>query len=383
MIDYGNPDFLDYHEYDYYSTDNLTVFILVAFPSPGPLITRLSFHRNRFSNPHIEAAGPWTISIMLPTAPRDTNSLVPVIKGKIITYSPLLLSTATLILSNLALFAGQSKGALEDYAILRLDLSDLGPAMLSVAKGPGNNSLSSWIDETIGGIAEDTLEGLNIYDWYSVHVLRFCWGNLSLGDDGSSDAALTVSSCTGASRDQSLSFTRLLQQEFNHHPFDLGLGDLGWIDDIQAAIDLLSGALLALVALYGLAVTFCGLELAACIFALLLPEHKGVQVANFLFSTLGCLVISIGSCLVTTMAFKSMHKTNQAGEFLGVSAAVGENFLGVTWATAFMMLLLAAYWSIWTIGPAIKRRKLHSSQVLASQAPGESFVLQEQVQEQV
>lgn len=120
MIDYGNSDFLDYHEYDYYSTDNLTVFMLVAFPSPDPPMTRLSFHRSRFSNPHIEAAGPWTISIMLPTTPCDTNSLVPVIKRKIITYSPLLLSTATLILSNLALFAGQSKGALEDYAILRV-----------------------------------------------------------------------------------------------------------------------------------------------------------------------------------------------------------------------------------------------------------------------
>lgn len=179
---------------------------------------------------------------------------------------------------------------------------------------------------------------------------------------------------------ESLSFTRLLQQEFGHHPFDLDLGDLGWIDDIQAAIDLLSGALLALVALYGLAVTFCGLELAACIFALLLPDHRGVQVANFLFSSLGCLVTTIGSCLVTAAAFKSMHKTNQVGEFLGVSAAVGEKFLGVTWAAAFMMLLLAVYWSIWTIGPAIKRRKLHSSQVLASQAPSESFVLQEQAQ---
>lgn len=81
--------------------------------------------------------------------------------------------------------------------------------MLSVTKGLGNNSLSSWIDETIGGIAEDTLEGLDIYDWYSVHVLRFCWGNLSLGDDGSSDAALTVSSCTGASRHRECDFVAM------------------------------------------------------------------------------------------------------------------------------------------------------------------------------
>lgn len=138
--------------------------------------------------------------------------------------------------------------------------------------------------------------------------------------------------------------TKLLDHELDVGPFHLSLADINWPDDIQDAVNMVNDALLGLFVLYVLGVGFSGLAILGCIAGFFLAERGSIGLINTLLSGLAALVITVGSILVTVAATKGVHKINDLGDDVGVSAKAGNKFLAITWVAAGLMIAATVYW---------------------------------------
>lgn len=97
---------------------------------------------------------------------------------------PILLGLASFILTMLCLFAGSKKGFMEEYAVVTLNVSQIGQNLLNASESTTSsnplsnlfhditNSIEGEINDGIGSLARE----IGVHDWYSAHILDYCEG---------------------------------------------------------------------------------------------------------------------------------------------------------------------------------------------------------------
>ncbi|PWI70434.1 SUR7 protein [Purpureocillium lilacinum] len=283
--------------------------------------------------------------------------------ARFLVLAPLVLALVSFVLTSLTLFAGQKKGFMEDYAVVRLNTSMVGHNILSKSDKPSDGGESNdgilggvkgWFDDkkdsakdkinNITGNAADKLaDKLGISEWYSLHIMDSCEGSYSPGPTAE-DVSLTVTNCTSASPAHRLNLTGMLDHGLSVGPLKLNLADINWPDSVQDKLDVLNDALLGLFVLYALAMGFSGLAMFTNAAAFLLPGRPPVVLANLVLGALGGLSCLIGSIIVSVAGSKGVREINDKGARIGLSAERGIKFYILTWISTGFMLGVAVFW---------------------------------------
>ncbi|KAF4450500.1 hypothetical protein F53441_6390 [Fusarium austroafricanum] len=277
---------------------------------------------------------------------------------------PLVLSMVAFILSMLCLFAGHKEGFMEEYSVARLNTSMIGHNLLSTGNDASTNDdknddgffgkvTDKWkevkddikgkINNITGDVADELADTIGISEWYSIHIMATCDGQYK-PNATSPGAGFNVTNCTNSAPEKRFNLTEMLDKQLSVGPFKLSLTDINWPDDIQDSIDLLNSALLATFVFYVVAVGLTGLAMLASLGAFFLFARRGVNAVNVILSGLAALVLLIASILVTVAGKKGVKAINKIGDNVGVSASLGNKFLGLTWAAAGLMIIAAIYW---------------------------------------
>jgi hypothetical protein len=296
---------------------------------------------------------------------------------KLLILVPLLCTLASLILSILLLFAGQSPNFMEDTHIIMLNTSMLGKDLVPTPTSGSDNPTStdsgcgvggvlgkicgsansaaasalSKIEGELDGIADDIADKLadklGIKEFYSLHVLDVCEGDFT-PNATTPGAGYNVTNCTKPLKTAEYNITKMFDHELEVGPFNLNLADLGFTSELQEEFDKIPRILLALAVVYILAVGFTGLAcLASVAGILMLPVHgksRAVVLANLGIAALGFLTLLAGSLVTTIGAKPAADKINDFGNDIGLAATVGGRFLGLTWAAVGLMVLVVGYW---------------------------------------
>ncbi|GKU03513.1 sur7 protein [Fusarium langsethiae] len=279
---------------------------------------------------------------------------------------PMVLSMVAFILSMLCLFAGHKEGFMEEYSVARLNTSMIGHNVLDTdssastndneeddgifgaVKGKWNevkDDIKGKINDVTGDIADELADTIGISEWYSIHIMATCDGQYK-PNATSPGAGYNVTECTNSAPEKRFNLTEMLDKQLSVGPFDLSLADINWPDNIQDSIDLLNKALLATFVLYVIAVGLSGLAMLASLAAFFLFSRRGVNTVNLILASLAALVLLVSSILVTVAGKKGVDKLNDVGDDVGISASIGNKFLGLTWAAAALMIAAVIYWFV-------------------------------------
>ncbi|KAF2786634.1 integral membrane protein-like protein [Melanomma pulvis-pyrius CBS 109.77] len=273
---------------------------------------------------------------------------------------PLVCCTAALILSFLCLFAGQKKDFMEDYHLLTLNTSRIGTNLLNTSdSGDSSNpfstlfhNISNSIENEINEFAGDVAEALGIDDFYSAHILDYCYGdytptNLPNATISSSDIHKNVSGCSNMTAMYSFNPTEVLERALNESGVDVTLADLDWPADIQKGIDALRIISKTVFVLYCIGIALIFISLVAAVPALF-SAGRMAACLNVMVSTLALLAIGIASALVTAVIVKAADTVNKYGNEIGVEAQKGGKFLALTWAATALMFVTLCVWTFET-----------------------------------
>ena len=281
---------------------------------------------------------------------------------------PALLCVAALVLSFLCLFAGHKKNFMEDYHVLTLNTSMLGQGVLdSDSDNPITNllsgvdlpdSITDKIDEGINTVTER----LGIEDFYSAHILNYCYGgytpietaNATVDQD---EISKNVTGCTKAKPMFAFDPTEIIQDAIDKSGVDITLEDLKWPDNIQSGIDALRTVSIATFVLYCISIALIFLCLITAVIAILTSGRLSACL-NLMLVTLAFLSIGIASGLVTAVAVKGADVINQYGNDIGIEAHRGGKFLAITWAATALMFITMIVWCLeFCIGHRRNRRQ--------------------------
>lgn len=271
---------------------------------------------------------------------------------------PVLLSIAALVISFLLLFAGSRPGFLEDYSLVRLNLTTLGYDVISdnIDNIAGDNEGISGIIDNISDLIGDGLDDignsvadrladeLGISEWYSIHILTVCQGEYD-PNATDSDPSYKVSECTTASPDARVNLTDLINNELQIGPLRITLDDINWPSEIDERIDQVNDALLALFIVYVVAIGFCGFALIGAVAAFFFdPRRRRVSLANMLLAALAALLLLGGSIATMIGGRRGADEINNIGEDVGISAEAGTPFIILSWVAFALMALAVVYW---------------------------------------
>lgn len=280
---------------------------------------------------------------------------------------PLILSFVAFVLANLALFAGHQQGFMEDYAVIRLNTSQLGQDMFKNGKSHSSNDdkdddgdesifdklkdkvhdIKDDAKDKLGDIANDIIaniaEDLGISQWYSVHIMNACQGEFG-ANATAAHFSLNTTNCTHSSPSNRFNLTEILDQELSVGPLDLSLADISWPDSIQDKISDLNSALLALFVFFVLGVGFSGLSMLACIPAFLLGDKKIILFINTALASLAATTITLGSIVVTAASSIAVNAINKAGKKITLVATKGTKFYTISWIAAIFMIISTLFW---------------------------------------
>lgn len=270
---------------------------------------------------------------------------------------PALCCTAALILSFLCLFAGHKKSFMEDYHLMTLNTSAIGETLLDENRSSSNpltnlldkipNAISSEINDRIGEVAER----LGIEDWYSAHMLDYCFGQYTPAEEpnatvSESDISKNVTGCSQSQAMYKFDPTRIIEDALNKTTgMKITLQDLKWPEKIDDGIRALNAVMAAMFVLYVIAICLIFLALVAALIAVLTSGRLSACL-NFLVATLAFLAIGIASGLVTAVMVKGASVINEYGNNVGVVANRGSKFLALTWAATGLMLVALLAWIV-------------------------------------
>ncbi|KDN66544.1 putative SUR7 protein [Colletotrichum sublineola] len=273
---------------------------------------------------------------------------------------PLVLSIAAFVLSFLALFAGHKQGFMEDYDVVRLNMSTLGYNLIPTATEEADpaSTTDGFLDRFVDGISDRVSDILNdlgndvadrladelgISEWYSLHLMDVCQGDFA-PNVTVSNAWFNVTNCTHPSPGPNVNLTKMLDQELSVGPLRLSLADLNWPDTIEETMDKVNKALLAIWVLYVLGIAFSGLAILGSLAAFFLGFKKRMTLTNFLFAILSALVLFAGSLVTTIGAKEGAKQITDVGEEIGISAEAGQKFMIISWVAFATMFAAAIYW---------------------------------------
>ncbi|KFA65888.1 hypothetical protein S40285_09647 [Stachybotrys chlorohalonatus IBT 40285] len=277
---------------------------------------------------------------------------------------PLILSTTSAILCALCLSAGHTPGFLEDFAIVRLNTSTIGHSLLDFVSSRDNdenagntsnddnnplNSISdAWDDveqevsNAFDGLADSAIDGavdlLDIPEWYSLHVMTICEGL------NGPDAGLNVTQCSGLTSENRLDLVASLDHYLSLSPvqIDMDIADIGWLEDIQDAINLVNGVLQGLFALYVLTIILIVLSIVTNVVVSLAWTSMlmVVNLIGFILATLSSVVLSI---VVTVALTRALDALNDIGGNIGIRGERGSNFLIFSWIASSLMVCATGF----------------------------------------
>ncbi|SPN98597.1 uncharacterized protein DNG_01642 [Cephalotrichum gorgonifer] len=316
---------------------------------------------------------------------------------------PLLFLIAGFVLVNLCLFAGSKPGHMEEYALIRIDMSDLGKNLFTSSsddedkdkdkrgliddareklrggsddeeadKDKTDEDEEGFLDGIVDGakekigeakdkvkdkftditndLAEKMSEKLGIVDWYSLHITTFCQGEFvngtdkDGGDENNKDS-FDVKNCTSSKPGNRIDLNALLGESLSAGPIDISLEDLSFPAGIQRQVAKLNSALQAVFVLYALAVGLTGLTILTTLASVFLPSFAALfTIANAVLSTVAAVNLALGSAVVTAATAGAAEALGDLGENIGVSAKVGQDFINLTWIAFGLVGVAAAYW---------------------------------------
>jgi hypothetical protein len=214
--------------------------------------------------------------------------------------------------------------------------------------------VSSEINQRVGDIAHQ----LGVDDFYSVHILDYCFGNYIPGvmpnaTLAASDIHKNVTDCSNMTALFHFNPTEIVEQRLNESGLNVTLGDLNWPADIQRGIDALHVLQTAVFVLYCIAIGLIFVSLVTAILAFFASGRLSACV-NVLVASLAFLAIGLASALITAVGVKGVEVINQHGRQIGLEAHRGNKFLAITWAATGVMLIALIWWIVET---CVGRRK--------------------------
>ncbi|KAH6029467.1 hypothetical protein HBI82_049430 [Parastagonospora nodorum] len=272
---------------------------------------------------------------------------------------PVLCCIVALILSFLCLFAGHKQSFMEDYHLLTLNTSLLGETLLSESRPTDTsnpltnllnsipNEISSAINDRIGEITAR----LGIEDFYSAHMLDYCYGqytplevaNATVSDD---DISKNVTGCSQSQAMYKFDPTRIVEEALNRTTGQrVTLQDLKWPQDIEDGVKALNALMAAMFVLYVIAICLIFVAFVAALFAVIASGRLSACL-NFLMALLAFIAIGLASALVTAVMVKATDLINQYGNDIGVEASKGNKFLALTWAATGVMFVVVLAWVV-------------------------------------
>ncbi|KAF2204173.1 hypothetical protein GQ43DRAFT_429181 [Delitschia confertaspora ATCC 74209] len=268
---------------------------------------------------------------------------------------PALCCAAALVLSFLCLFAGHKKGFMEDYHLLTLNTSRIGSNLLNSSAASSSNPLSSLfhnisdsISNEINDRVADLAERIGVEDFYSAHLLDYCYGSyvpssLPNSTVSKGDIHKDVEGCSNRTTMYHFDPTAALERSLNESGLGVTLGDLNWPEDIQKGIDALRILQKVVFVLYCIAIGIIFIALLAAILAVFASGRLAAGI-NIMIAFLAFLAIGLASAIVTAVTVKGTNVINQYGKEIGVEAHRGGKFLAITWAATGAMLIAILTW---------------------------------------
>lgn len=271
---------------------------------------------------------------------------------------PLLTCTAALILSFLCLFAGHKASFMEDYHLITLNTSRIGYNLLNTTASTNSsnplrnlwnefrNNVNEEVNERIG----DTAERLGIDDFYSLHLLDYCYGNytpapLPNATVKASDISKEVEGCSNRTAMFTWDPVATIERKLNESGVGVTLEDLNFPSDIQRGIDALQILQKTTFILYCIAIALIFITLLAAIPAFLTSGRLSACL-NFALALLALLAIGIASALVTAVIVKGSNVINEYTDDVGIEAHRGGKFMALTWAATGLMLVTVVVWCV-------------------------------------
>lgn len=283
---------------------------------------------------------------------------------------PALCAIAALILGFLCIFAGHKKDFMEDYHILTLNTSRIGQNVLSEldssSSSSSSNSVLSWIqnatssissditdelNDAVNSVVESIAEDLGLQDFYSAHLMDYCWGDYTPQAVANSTVHAdqihkNVSGCSNSTAMFHFDPTEVLERSLNESGLGITLDDLNWPDDIQQGLDALRIAYKAMFVLYCIAVGLSFLVLAGSVAGIFLTGGRLSAFINVMLALLAFLAFGIASAIATAVAVKGSDVINQYGSDIGVQAHRGGKFMAISWAGTGVLFLAILAWCV-------------------------------------
>lgn len=247
---------------------------------------------------------------------------------------------------------------MESYHLLTLNTSSLGETLLpsnsdTSSRNPFSNLLNSignTVSDTINDKIGDTREKLGIQDFYSAHMLDYCYGQYTPEEKAGNgvkqeDIKKKVEGCSTSKAMYRFDPTAIVQKAIEKSGLPITLKDLKWPEDIQDGIDTLNTLLGAVFVLYVLSISLIFAALVAS-GASVLTAGRVSACVNVVVSTSAFLAMGIASALVTAVMVKGTNVVNDKGSAIGLEAKRGNKFLALTWAATALMFLVVVEWVV-------------------------------------
>lgn len=123
---------------------------------------------------------------------------------------------------------------------------------------------------------------------------------------------------------------------------DMDIADIGWLEDIQDAINLVNGVLQGLFALYVLTIILIVLSIVTNVVVSLAWTSMlmVVNLIGFILATLSSVVLSI---VVTVALTRALDALNDIGGNIGIRGERGSNFLIFSWIASSLMVCATGF----------------------------------------
>lgn len=247
---------------------------------------------------------------------------------------------------------------MEDYSLLTLNTSAVGQTLID-SSSSSDSTVSNLInlipDSITDGITDEINEQIDAFrervgieDWYSAHMLNYCQGqytpdevaNATLSED---EISKNVTDCSKTRAAYKFDPTAIIQEAIDRTGVDITLEDLQWPDDIQSGIDTLNALMVAMFALYVIAICLIFLTLVTSVIGILTTGRLSACL-NIGLALLAFLAIGLASALVTAVMVKGTDIINDKGSAIGLEASYSDKFLAITWAATAVMLVAVIAW---------------------------------------
>lgn len=245
---------------------------------------------------------------------------------------------------------------MEDYHILTLNTSRLGEGLANSSltqSGPiGDlfNLIPDDLQDDVSAVAGAITEELGIEDFYSAHMLDYCFGQYIPAEApnatvSSKDIHKNLTGCSNQTAMFWFNPNDILEKALNKSGLGITLDDLEWPEDIQRGLDALRLVSITSFVLYCIAIALIFLSLVAAVPALF-ASGRLAACLNLIVVILAFLAIGLASALVTAVIVKGGDLINEHGKDIGVGAKKGSKFMGLTWAATVLMFFTMIMWSI-------------------------------------